>query len=283
MTTALDALLAGESTWPDALPMNLSPSQISEFAACPDRWRRKKLLGESDPSSAAALIGKAVHRSIEHGFRVKLETGELPPIDEAEDAAREGFDVEQEEAEERYGLEWGDTKRDEAIDTAVSLASRYRILAAPEVEPVAIEQRTEDKAIPGFGVPVYGYVDIEEKEGILDVKTVSVSTTAKKPRGDDRLKGLVYIWLTGKPIGWHYLKKTKEPSVFTHKQEPGLFLPATSMVVAMAERRVQQTAAEMVHLYKTYGPEDPWPTTATEHQWRCDYCSLRTNCSWWAS
>ena len=275
--TSLETLF-GETTWPEGLPSHLSPAAISEYFACPEKWRRKRLLGEREPSAPNLLIGNAVHASVEHIYRVKIETGELPPLAEAADAAAEGWTSAVDEAKERDGIEWGDTKPDTAKDQAVSLASAYRkCRTTEETLPLAVEESGEVSML-GVPVPVRYRVDVRTADAILDVKTVSSSTSFKSPRPDDRLKALVYIRATGLQLDWHYIKKNVKPVVATPISDPGLSLPASSIVLAVAERRMSSAAAEMLRLFTQYGPDETWPTNAPEHQWRCGYCGLRKTC-----
>lgn len=275
--TSLETLF-GETTWPEGLPGHLSPAAIAEFYACPEKFRRKRLLGEREPSSPNLLVGNAVHSSVEHIYRVKIETGELPPLDEAADAAAEGWEAAVEQAKERDGIEWGDTKPAVAKDQSVSLASAYRkCRTTEETLPLAVEESGEVE-MAGVPVPVRFRVDIRTADSILDVKTVSPSTSMKAPRPDDRLKALVYIRATGMAFDWHYIKKNVKPVVSTPATDPGLMLPASGIVLAVAERRTISAAAEMLRLFTQYGPDETWPTNAPEHQWRCGYCGLRETC-----
>ena len=276
--STLEALLADELAWPDIFPPRLSPSSIATAAQCPEKFRRKYVQGERDRWGGAAIIGIAVHRAVEEMFAHKLEHQELPAADAMMDVAAQAFDDKVVEAE-KDGIDWKDVKPGPAKDQSVQLTFAYHGSVAPLVEPVAVEEWVGIE-IPGLP-ELTGRVDVRAADGILDVKTTGRKMTA--PRGDWRLKGMVYMLMTGQPIAWHVVTKTKTPAIYTPDDFPALRLDASPAVVALAERRVQTVAADLVALLDRYGPDDAWPTNATEHDWACDYCSFKPDCRWWAS
>src|SRR5574337_362946 len=89
--STLEALLAEEQAWPDIFPERLSPSSIALAASCPEKFRRKYLLGERERWGGAALVGIAVHRAVEEMFRHKLEHAELPAVELAQDITAQAF------------------------------------------------------------------------------------------------------------------------------------------------------------------------------------------------
>lgn len=276
--SALEELLAGGADWPSIFPERLSPSSIALASSCPEKFRRRYLLGERERWGGAALVGLAVHRAVEETFRHKLEHGELMGLDETMEVAAQAFDDKTVEAE-KDGIDWGDVKPGAAKDQSVRLTSAYRTVAAPRVNPVAVEQWV-DVSLPGLP-DLTGRVDVVADTGILDVKTTARRMTV--PKGDWRLKGMVYVLLTGQPVTWHVAVKKQHPEILTPAEAPGLMVPATDMVKRVAEARVRSTAAQLVGFLDRYGPEDRWPTNAPEHDWLCGYCSFRETCEWWAA
>lgn len=271
--TALDVLFGEVSPW--SLPMDhLSPASISEFYACPEKWRRKRLHREREPSGPALLIGNAVHAMAEHAFKMKLENGNLPSYDDCLEAAGAGWDASVKEAKDSDGIEWQSEKPGDVKDQAVALAGAYRQHPLiEEVEPVAIEERHE-VGVPSSPVPIVMRTDVRQANSLMDVKTVSKSTSLTFARPDDKIKALVYISSLGLPFEWHYVKKTPTPNIY--KPAP---LAASSVVLAVAHRRIGLATSEMQRLYEQYGPDETWPTNAPEHQWRCSYCGLRRTCA----
>lgn len=275
--SVLEALLAEEQAWPDIFPARLSPSSIALAASCPEKFRRKYILDERERWGGAAIVGIAVHRAVEEMFAHKLEHGDLPDADMAQDVTRQAFADKTVEAE-KDGIDWGDTKPGDAVDQSILLTTAYHGTAAPNVEPVAVEEWVGAQ-IPGLP-ELSGRIDVIQKQGILDVKTTGRKMT--EPRGDWRLKGSLYVLMTGQSIEWNVITKTKTPGVYTAADTPGLFMPATPLLMKLTERRVQAVAATLIDMLERYGPEEPWPTNATEHDWACSYCSFKPDCRWWS-
>src|SRR3990167_4688015 len=139
--SALETLLGPLPSWPAGLPDHLSPAATSESYACPEKWRRKRLHGEREPAGPPLLVGSAVHKSAEHIYRTKLETGEPPSIEDAAEAAAAGWDLAEDEAAVESGIEWANTIPGSAKDQAVSLARCYREpRLVPETVPLAVEE-----------------------------------------------------------------------------------------------------------------------------------------------
>lgn len=274
--SVLEALLAEELAWPGEFPERLSPSSIATAAGCPEKFRRRYLHGERERWGGAALIGLAVHRAVEEMFAHKLEHQELPDAATVMDVAAQAFADKTVEAE-KDGIDWHDVKPGPAKDQSVQLTVAYHKTAAPTVEPAAVEEWVGIQ-IPGLP-ELTGRVDVRATDGILDVKTSGRKMTV--PRGDWRLKGMVYMLMTGQSVSWHVVTKTKTPGIYTPADSPALHMAATPAVVALAERRVQTVAAELVSLLDRHGPDEPWPTNATEHEWLCNWCSMKPSCAWW--
>lgn len=277
--SSLDAILAGEQPetyWPDLFPPRLSPSSVALAASCPEKWRRKYIQDMREPWGGAAIVGLAVHRSAEVNFEQKVESHEDLPVEDAREIAAQSFEDKVLEAE-KDGIDWRDLKRGDAKDQSVQLAGLYHRVGAPRVQPVAVEEWVEAQ-LPG--VPeLYGRVDVRTEDRIPDIKTTG--RMMREPRGDWRLKGMLYSRMTGLGVEWHVVTKTKTPAVYTSHDFPGLHLPATPLLHKVAERRVQTTVASLTDLLDRYGPDEAWPTNAPEHEWLCGYCGHRQTCSWW--
>lgn len=258
--------------WPDVFPERLSPSSVALAVSCPDKWRRRYLLNESERWGGAALVGIAVHHAVEHTYRAKLETGVLLTSGAIKDVTAQGFEEKQEELED---IDWHDVKPGDAKDQAVSLSVAYNVTAAPTVEPVAVEEWVTAQ-IPGLP-EIRGRVDVRTTTGTLDVKTVGRKVTT--PQGDWRLKALMYQRMNGQPFSWHVLTKTKVPAIYTPAEEPGLHLPFVA--AGFIDRRVTGIAQLLTDLYGRYGPDETWPSSAPEHVYACNFCSFRPTCGHW--
>jgi len=264
--------------WPAGFPDHLSPSSIAK-AGCPEAWRRRYLLGQRERSSSNMVIGVSVHGYAELNYAQKIHSGEDVPLTTALELAAVAFDEKVEKDEEELGVDWGDTTPGEAKDLAVKLADAYHRFAAPQVTPVAAEENLEAQ-LAGVPVVIVGRVDIRTDMAVVDIKTTKAKTA--RPKGEWRLKGMVYAALTGLGVEWHNVSKAKTPGVYTPENEPGLWMPPTPALLGVAHRRVIALVETLIDLHDRYGPDEPWPTTATEHDWKCNYCGFRPNCTWWA-
>lgn len=277
--SALDDLLApsAETPWPDMFPERLSPSSLSTAVGCPEKWRRRYVLGEREPWGGAALVGLAVHRAAEETYRHKLETGDGVTLDTLREMTAQAFEDKTAEAE-KDGIDWRDVKPADAKDQSVALASAYHPTTLT-VQPVAVEEWVSCR-IPGVGPELIGRVDVRTDRGVLDVKTTGRKQS--QPTPDWHFKGMLYQRMTGLPVEWHVLTKTKTPGVFTPDTEPGLVLPVSDMVATIADRRVRAAVELLAGFLERYGLEEPWPTSAPLDTWRCDFCGHRSTCAWWA-
>lgn len=265
--------------WPDRFPPRMSPGQVATAARCPEQWRRKYVLRQREPWSGAALVGVAMHSAAELNFAQKIDSHEdLPQKDMLEIAAAQ-FDVKVEEIGRNDEITWRDVQPADAKDETVRLTDAYHRWGAPLVQPVAVEEwvTTQLEGMP----ELRGRVDVRTSTSLPDVKTSGRKT--ETPRGDWRLKALMYVLMTGTPFEWHVVTKTKVPAVYTRRDFPGLWLPATPGVIEVAEARYRATVAALLNLYDRFGPDEAWPTNAPEHDWACSYCSFRSSCWWWRS
>jgi RecB family exonuclease len=153
----------------EALGELLSPSQVSTYMTCPAKWYFRYLIGLSEPTTGAQVLGKAFSRN----------TGsELPS--EAAHGPRDGS----ERTTRSLLQEWSSViaaaacRDDEDADAATRqvLVTAYLTETAPPVRPRAIEQTVQGEIA---GVRVRRIVDLLDTEGrVLDFKTAS-----RRPNG----------------------------------------------------------------------------------------------------
>lgn len=264
--------------WPEGLREHLSASSLRMLATCPEQFRRVYLKGERQRPGAALVWGKADHYAHEQNFAQKIESHADIAEDDVKLAFAEGFDRSVDDEGGEAEVDWGGDKPGELKDRGVRLAATYHTLVSPRVQPVAVEKPVRLE-LAGVPVPVIGYLDVETEAHLIEGKT----TTAKKskPEPQWRLQGTLYQLATGLPLEWHVKTKTKVPGVYTPAEEPGLRLVASQMLLDTTVERVRRLVAGMLHLYATYGPDEPWPTGAPDYGWACDYCGFRPECVWW--
>lgn len=154
-------------------------SQIAMFTRCPEQFRRRYVLGETLPPATGALIGTGMHRAAEVDLGRKMDTGELAPVEEIMDAARDAvakaFDdpvgVLLTDDERRTGPE---AVRANAIDTAVRCAIAHHARLAPLAEPVQVERKWTLE-LERHPFDLAGTIDCDENGSFWDWKTAARS------------------------------------------------------------------------------------------------------------
>lgn len=293
--------------WP--LPINsLSPSSINKFQRCPEQWRRQYLLGEWERSSASAVVGNAVHGAAQVNYHQKVGTGMDLSVSDVEMAYAEAFDAEVDKEggprEIRWSMKYGAKKLNlragQAKDLGVPLARTYHVDVAQDVQPIGSEEwfRIE---VPGVPVPVRGKIDLITRNGKYDLKFGS--SAKKKPEASWQLQAKTYMLVdatTNKdgsvrvgnighlPFSWHtgsWGSDRTAPKVLTPREEPELTMAKTEQSVTVANAMIKASADAMVAFYTQFGADEPWPTSALQHTWACNYCIFHPgrggNCFWW--
>ncbi len=152
----------------------LSPSQANTFLNCSAKWWFKYGAGLPDPKSGSLVRGLAVHKVIEHWFKLIL-AGAAPEVEDMHDSYEAAWDAICDE-----GASFAvDDDIDALKSSGAVLLRKYLEEVAAEIRPAAVEQQVLGEIA---GVRIRGYVDIIDVDGtIIDVKTA-----AKKPSGVDR-------------------------------------------------------------------------------------------------
>jgi|GEM_PF-1945180 len=154
-------------------------SMVNTFARCPvqfqrrygarfDIWPQEEII----PPSVALGIGTSVHAAVELNMRNKMKEGELLPVEEVLQLARDNFEatwaggmlLTDEEAARMDGT------KGEAIDMSVSLSRLHHSVLAPQIQPEAVEEKFVVK-LDGYPYDLAGKMDIREKRDIRDTKT----------------------------------------------------------------------------------------------------------------
>lgn len=181
----------------------LSPSQLTTWLACSQRWAFAKVWGIPEPTTAAAAFGTAMHEATGYAHRAQAETGAILPTPEVvevwERAWREQLAVARLTARH---------DPDELAGRGAALLERYMTEVAPTLDPARIEMQVSGEIA---GVAVRGRLDVVESDGrIRDTKTVC--TKPQGMRTKDRLQATIYTMITPGSsgfVGLDYLVKTK--------------------------------------------------------------------------
>ena len=136
-STLLESIFAPEQ----GCDGHISISQVLTYLRCPESYKRRYVLGETEPPAAALIEGGAHHRALEQNNRHKLDLGsDLSVEDHADrfaatfsDAVKEaGSDLEWAEDETADGVITRGRKLIEAYHGSIDVgAERVRAEASP--------------------------------------------------------------------------------------------------------------------------------------------------------
>lgn len=269
--------------WPEQLPQHLSATQLALFAACPEKFRRRYVMGERTPSGAALVLGGAVGKTIELHLVEKIGEQDHAPIDEVfGQALADKVDSEGDQ------LVWGENESYNATQqTGLALVTSWARDVAPTINPVSVEHKVEYR-IPGLPVPILGYIDIVEAERTIENKTAGRKPNRGEPRPDWIIQGLVYRAALGLPHEWHIGVKVKAPYWLTPASEGAdqLRVEWQESARSLVDRILGVRARQMHAMFTLYGPDGPWPDGIDHESYGnsvCSWCGYKSDCAWWAS
>lgn len=148
-------------------PEYLSPTRLMMFERCELQYHFRYILGIKSLPGIALHRGGSVHEGIEFNLKHKIETGQLKPLSEVKDLVSDTFDkkVEEEGVVEEEKENIGSAK-----DSAIRLSELHYTDRAPMIVPVEVEKGI---AATIEDMRVEGWIDIVEKDKIIDTKTRS--------------------------------------------------------------------------------------------------------------
>jgi hypothetical protein len=201
--------------------ITIRASALSDFLDCPARAEAKHLLGLRTPSSGAAQIGTAIHRSTALFDQSALD-GQGLTADETAGAAVDAIH------KPEHDVVWDDDyPAKDAEKTAVALHTRYCAEIAPQQDYVAVEAKCERLEITDIGLALTGTTDRVAKAGdgfgIRDLKT---GKTAVRADGHVKTDGHryqigVYELLAERASGLAITEPAKIVGLQTGKTEKG--------------------------------------------------------------
>lgn len=296
-----------EIAWP--LPISsLSPSSINKFQRCAEQWRRQYLLGQWDPPSASSVVGSAVHASAQVNYQYKARTGIDLTANDIDLAYLEAFDQEIEDAGGPREIDWHMRLGKDRVNLSPSLAKDrggplarvYHQDIARNVQPVAAEEWFSIE-VPGVPVRVRGKIDLITPSEKTDIKFGA--SAKKKPEASWQLQANTYMLADATtdrdgnvrvgnighlPFTWHtgsWGGVRSAPKVLTPDNSPELRMHRTERMARVTQAMIRATADSMIAYYTQFGADNPWPTTALQHTWACNYCTFHPghggNCFWW--
>lgn len=262
--------------WP-AIRGRLSPSEISTYLACPEQWRRKRILGERTAPNGSMIAGTAAHHVSEAFWLHKLASdGELLDDLTIRVTTQAAFDQAcDEETDRGVTIDWkGEMTYQMAKDAAEWMALSYLREVGPWFEPVATEHVTSVR-IPGVPVPVVSIADVLTEGAIVDTKFGKNCDT--KPSSFWAVQGLVQQIGQRRAAEWHSVSHAGK--VATPDTSPDLRIERTIERFVIATRLVETMYRSMMSNVVEFGLRRPWPG-ALSHPFACGMCDFRADCSW---
>lgn len=254
---------------PASLPVDyLSLSSLKTLMMCPEKWRRRYLDNDPEPSSGKMVLGSAAGAALAQHYGRQLETG---------------GGITGEELLDEFADEWADrTGREEVLfesetpgelkDSGARALTLYHATIAPTVTPIAVERGFE-LAWPGVQWTLTGFLDLETAGGgVADYKLAGKRMNAKDAAAD--LQPTVYLAARraeGNPAAgfdFHVMARTKTP---TAEIVPA---PRTDAQLDLLTSRVFSLAREIAWRCET----DCW-IGASPMTWFCGSCRY-ANCAW---
>ena len=286
MTTSIpfaDELLA--ASWPPEV-RSLSATAVKLYLKCPEDFRRQRIQREDTTPGVAMVWGSAHHRAAEHNFKAKINSGEDLPTPEVLDRFVSAVDEEVQDRGGKSSIDWTMSKKAVSLDDVkrrgLDAVQAYHEGPVKTIIPVAAEKRFSLR-IAGVPVPVNGFIDVETKYRVRDLKLSGRAKTKLDPEW--ALQGGLYALQTGKPASFDLVTFDGRLHLPADDEVHGRlpFTVAYSMTSAAAiEDLILMVAHGIAHNYATYGPDDSWPGAIT-HPWACGYCSFSGDCRWYRS
>lgn len=163
---------------------HLSYSSINTYLLCPRFWRFRYLNKIEMPTSAALIFGSAFHNTIEDYVRTRSDpndcAGELTAFWQRHWTAQ----LEQ-------PIDWGTDTPEEMCNLGVRMFSDPDTIALVDsLKPLVIEEQPRielriEATVPSVPVPIIGYVDMIEHDGIpCDFKTSARSWNQDKANSE---------------------------------------------------------------------------------------------------
>ena len=262
----------------------VSPTQVRTYQRCPLAYKHRFLERWTGIQSPAALLGHAVHSTIEAALKAKRRFRQDLPLEEMERVFDQVWNRGLPPETETAGASWEefDAVREEGYD----LLAFYLEEVAPKVRPHLVEHRFNFE-LEGVPVPIVGQVDLIESDGVVvDYKT------SLWPYRKDYLD--IDVQLFCYAVGYTFFRL----GVRTRK---GVLPPAVMVNDARVDVVIREAAPRLQQIRKKYSNDDLsriagilrnvalkiasgefpafWEVEDRAEPWRtCDGCEYRDRC-----
>lgn len=251
---------------------HVSYSSLSMAIKCGEQFRRRYIEGEVIPPGIALIRGSAVHRSNEVNMRQKIESRKDLPLDDLKDCTRDAYVERARDGIYLTKEEEGQKGRllNDGLNQALTATEIYRNEFAPDVFPTAVERRF--KIDVGLGLPIMGYIDLEEVGVVRDLKITGKSWNQMAV--DSNLQPRFYSLAYEKEVGerpdfyMHYLVVLK-----TKAKHDAFYTRSTNQQYEALYHMIEQ----FIHMLNSgvFLPSDPG-------NWWCDpkWCGYHGTCKY---
>ena len=272
-----------QEAWLDGYLDHFSASGLRLLRVCPRAWQQRYIKGRKERPGEALTLGKAVHTAVGHSHTQKITSHADLPVEEVIEFFH---DAAWPEAVEKDGgeseIRW-DKKPDEVRRDGERVTRAYHTSVSPRIQPLAVERRIE-YLVPGIPIPFLGFIDYEEAENLIDLKTGK--QVSRKPDANWRMQGVLYTAYTGKPTHFHSVSRAQTPSIATPLQSEAMVVGLAEAQREHVERTLRDYALQVAWYFQTYGPEDDWPMNGIFSDYKggpaCSFCGFRSDCPAWA-
>lgn len=238
-------------------------------------WPQEEII----PPGIALGIGIAVDASVNANLSMKMQSGNLLSEEEVNDTARDAFENVWSQGmllTEDEGRDINKTEGD-AVDTSIALASLHHKVLAPEIVPLAIQERFVIE-LSGYPYDLSGTKDIREADCIRDTKT---SNKTPEPEAAKSMQMAMYSLAEKvergalpKSVKLDFLVKNKTPKVEVREATPD------ESWISPLVRRIERTT-EIIEAVKS-GKQVLAPALPSD--WICTkrFCGYAATCPFWS-
>jgi hypothetical protein len=296
----LAARLAASIPIPTELPVrydgeritHLSNASLTTFVACPEKFRRRYLLGIKEATSGQQFLGRRVDDALTVYYR-RLIAGEQLALADVKGHYLASWQEALEETQEKEGIAWD---ADLDADLAHRLGRQaieicFERLVPKLGRPVAAQRRIEFRLARSVAWTVTGQIDLESErtDGLSErpvaaVVDYKVSGKAIGQKDIDRdTQPAIYLaarWLEGHPAEEFWFARVLKPGA--NRKQMGSSLMRTERTVGQLRGvlvRLALAASQIAALHETFGPERPWGY-AEPTSWKCSerFCRFWREC-----
>lgn len=250
---------------------HLSYSSISTFLTCARSWYFQYIERRKSPTSGTLLFGRVFHDAIEDYVMVTRGWERMPPITTWPSLWTN-------KVAEEAGINWGDESESGLLEIGKRMLSTPEVIdmlngIQPLVEGTkAVVEKRVSLTVPGVSIPIIGYIDIIEVDGIpCDLKTSAHEWSSDKANLE--MQPLFYLAALNQE-GYKYNPEQRFRHYIFTKDDP-----ATAQVF-----EIPHTVSEMLWLFGQI--TETWRAIQTEiyppntTSWKCSpqYCQFWSIC-----